>query len=447
MPQHFVHSKETRERELNPGPKIDRRRFLQLTSGGLAWCAAGPRLSFASSYRVGVGHRTDPYEATMAAIEACGEWPSASVAGRTVAIKPNLMSDEPADTGITTDPEVVRALVDLALRDGAVSVLIVEGSRGEAPFSECDYDFFSTYDPSGRVQLVDLNDQPDHLVKVPKGLAYRYIYMPDCIMGDDIFFISAGKLKTHMITLATLSMKNLVGLPRFDRYQVPSDPYWRVGLHERGIHQSIPDINMIRPIDFAVVDGIWGMEGKGPSWGDPIRMDLAFAGRNSLAVDRVCLEAMGISQQGVQYLQYASRKSLGPSTLSEISILGDSFTPHSFVIPNIPPVIGKPYVSPFFFSPGTKGSLNIIYTLSYPPCVVQMDIVRAFPYEPEMTQVRRIHDWTSKKPGWQFATWDGRDDNGQIVTEPGWYGVKISAKDYESLPWEMCGFSWIFVVL
>ncbi len=446
MPQHCVHLKETKEREPNPGPKIDRRRFLQLTSGGLALCAAGPRLSFASPYRVGVGHRTDPYKATIAAIKACGEWPSTSVADRTVVIKPNLIADEPADAGITTDPEVVRALVDLALRDGAKSILIVEGSQGEAPFSACGYDFFSTYDPSGRVQLVDLNDQPEQLVKVPKGLAYRYLYMPECVMRNDVFFISAGKLKTHSYTLVTLSMKNLVGLTRFDRYVIPSVPYWRAGLHERGIHQTIPDLNMIRPIDFAVIDGIWGMEGFGPTWGDPIRMNLAFAGRNSLAVDRVCLEAMGISQQGVQYLQYASRKSLGPSTLSEISILGDSFTPHSFVIPNIPPAIGKPYVSPLFFSPGTEGSLNILYTVSLPPCIVQMDIVRAFFYKPEMTQVRRIHDWTSKNPGWQFATWDGRDDNGQIVTERGRYGVRITAKDREdALPW-ICAFSWIHVV-
>jgi len=76
-----------------------------------------------------------------------------------------------------------------------------------------------------------------------------------------------------------------------------------------------------------------------------------------------------------------------------------------------------------------------------------MDIVRAFYYEPVMTHVRTIHDWTSKDPGWQFARWDGRDDDGQIVTEPGLYGVRIRAKDQEDSFTEMFAFSWIYVVL
>jgi len=449
MVKHFVHPiDDTKKRKLNLNPKIDRRRFLQLSSTGLAGWAARPSLSFASdAYRVGVAHRSDPYEATMVAVEACGEWPSASLAGRTVVIKPNLISDQPGDSGITTDAEVVRALVDLALEDGAANVLIVEASQGEAHFTPCGYDFFNTYDPGGRVQLVDLNDQPESLVRVPRGLAYLYLYMPECVLGDDIFFISAGKLKTHMYTKATLTMKNLVGASNKERYQLDEAPYWRSSLHERGIEQVILDLNLIRPIDFAVVDGIWAMEGYGPTWGDPLRMDLAFAGRNPLAVDRVCLGTMGMSQQEVLHLQYASQRSLGPSGLSEITILGDSFTPHSFVRPDTPPVIGKPYVFPFAFNPGTKDFVNFLYSLSDPPCLVRMDIVRAFYYEPVMTLVRTFHDWTSKDPGWQFARWDGRDDDGQIVTEPGLYGVRIRAKDQEDSFTEMFAFSWIYVVL
>jgi len=382
----------------------------------------------------------------MAAVEACGEWPPESLTGRTVVIKPNLITLDPADTGVTTDPEVVRAMVDLALRDGAENVLICEASQGEAPFTECGYDFFSTYDPSGRVQLVDLNDQPEQLVKIPNGLAYRYLYIPECLMGDDVFFISVGKMKTHFNTLATLSMKNLVGLTKAERY-TPTEFFNRIGHHDRGIEQTILDLNMIRPIDFAVVDGIWAMEGFGPTNGDPVRMDLVIAGRNSLAVDRVCLTAMDIPQSGLLHLSYASQRSLGPSSLSMISIQGDSFTPHSFLLPNTLPLVGKPAVFPFYFFPGTNNSVWFAYVLRRPPCIVRAEIVRAFFYTVELTRVRTIHDWTSKDPGLQFASWDGRDNEGEIVTEPGWYGVKISAKDHESLPFEMCGFSWIFVVL
>lgn len=447
MVKHCVHSEDTIEREPNSGPKIDRRRFMQLLSGGLVWCVTGPRLSFASSYQVGVGHRSDPYGAAMAAVESCGEWSSESLAGRTVVIKPNLVSPALADTGITTDPEVVRALVDLALRDGAEKVLIVEASQGAAPFTECGYDFFSTYDPSGRVQLVDLNDQPEQLVKVPNGLAYRYLFMPECIMGDYVFFISVGKMKTHYHTLATLSMKNLVGTTVSERYTPPGAASWRRSLHDRGVEQMILDLNLIRPIDFAVVDGMWAMEGLGPTLGDPVRMDLVIAGQNPVAVDRVCLAAMEISQQRVPYLYYASERYLGPSSLSNISILGDSFKPHSFLVPDTPPAVGKPAVFPLYFSPGINDSVKFAYTLTRPPCVVRVEIVRAFFYTIRLTLIRTIHDWTYKDPGFQFASWDGRDNAGEIVTEPGWYGVRITAKDDEDSYLEMCAFSWIFVVV
>lgn len=430
------------------GTKIERRRFLQLVSGGLAWCAAGPSRSFASPYRVGVSHRSDPYRATSEAVASSGEWPSGSLAGRTVVIKPNLITPDPADTGITTDPEVVRALVDLALQDGAEKFLIVEGSMGSAPFTECGYDFFSTYDPGGRVQLVDLNLQPEQLVKVPRGLAYGYLFMPECILGDDVFFISVGKMKTHFLTTATLSMKNLVGTTLMARYTDPEYYFWRDGLHGRGVDQSILDINLIRPIDFAVVDGIVAMEGHGPVEGDPVRMDLVIAGRNPVAVDRVCLGAMDIPQrEAVVHLQYASQRALGPSTLSEISIQGDSITPYSFLLPNTPPMVKKPYVYPFFFSPGKKNSVNIIYSLSRPPCVVRMDIVRAYFYTIDLTHIRTIHDWTALDPGFKWATWDGRDDEGAIVTEPGLYAVRIMAKEAEEALFETCAFSWIYVVL
>ena len=143
---------------------ISRRGFLQLVTAGLASTQA-PRLASASpSFPVGVGHLNDPYAATLRAVDACGQWPSASLIGRTVVIKPNLVYPGTAERPATTDPQVVRALVDLALQDGAAQILIVEGGPYGACFSECGYDFFDSYDPLGRVRLTDLNDCTETLV-------------------------------------------------------------------------------------------------------------------------------------------------------------------------------------------------------------------------------------------------------------------------------------------
>ncbi|MGD2179433.1 MAG: DUF362 domain-containing protein, partial [Anaerolineae bacterium] len=120
---------------------ITRRRFLQLAGAGVTWLAAGQRRACAARYPVGLSHLADPYAATLAAVNHV-EWPAAAVAGRRVVIKPNLVVPMTADTGVTTDPEVVRALVDLALGSGATKVSIVEGGLDGAHFSDCGYDFF-----------------------------------------------------------------------------------------------------------------------------------------------------------------------------------------------------------------------------------------------------------------------------------------------------------------
>ena len=44
----------------------------------------------------------------------------------------------------------------------------------------------------------------------------------------------------------------------------------------------------------AVIDGFEGMEGNGPVGGDPVVMQIALAGPDYLAVDRVAMETMGI---------------------------------------------------------------------------------------------------------------------------------------------------------
>lgn len=275
----------------NPGvgPGFTRRRFLQLMAGGLAWLAVGQGRACAARYRVGLGHLADPYAATLRAVEACSEWPAAAIADRSVVIKPNLVMPMVCETGVTTDPQVVRALVDLALEAGAAQVRIVEGGFGGANFSACGYDFFNDYDPNGRVALVDLNDEPVVFAQMPGGrMAYTELYMPELLLVDDVVFISAAKLKTHFHTHATLTMKNLMGLPPVERYRVPPEE-WRFAMHHRGISQVIVDLNLVRPVDFAVVDGIIGMEGDGPVEGTPVELGLVLAGRNPLAVDRVCL--------------------------------------------------------------------------------------------------------------------------------------------------------------
>jgi uncharacterized protein (DUF362 family) len=403
------------------GMRVNRRRFLQATTGAAAGLALLDQVDAAAAYRVGVGSSDDPYVATTRAIGASNQWPS--MAGKTVIIKPNLVNAAAPNTGATTDPQAVRAVVDKALAAGAARIRIVEYANGTNKWTSCGYDIFANYD--SRVSIADLGGLPLTFVSVPRGMAYLSVYLPSMLVASDVVFISVAKLKTHVNAVATLATKNLFGLPPIEPYQ-NSSVRGRFAMHDRGVAHATVDLNIARPVHYAVVDGVVGMEGDGPLAGTPKRMNLAFAGLNAIAVDRVCLLAMDVPQERVQHLDYAARKRMGPANLSEIEIAGDGFTPSRFKPATAQPLIEYPQQNPYTIVPSKGATTTITYGLDA-PCSVRVEITRNEDRRPAVQVVRTLHNWTNKQAGTHQLVWDGRDNNGNILPV-GTYVVRVGAR-------------------
>jgi uncharacterized protein (DUF362 family) len=380
-----------------------------------------------SGYVVGVGHSSQAYKAARTAIAASGQFPSAAMAGQTVVIKPNLVIAEPSTSGITTDPQVVRAIVDLALDAGAARIIIAEGSCVQpCPFGPCGYGFFQNYGPPGVISLVDLCQQADRLVPVgkPGGMVYQSMWLPTTVTGPGAIFISAAKLKTHLSVGATLSMKCLVGMAPPSIYTVPSQ--WpRQDLHYRGIAESIIDLNCARPIDFAVIDGIWGMQGEGPTSGTAIEAGLVFAGLNPTAVDLVALQAIQIAQVNVPYLHYAGSLGMGPTSVNDgITVTGDAYSPVPFTPAGTPPTVWHPNSNP---NPLKRGkSASISYKMPQ-ACYTRLEIIQDSDTTPGVTLVKTLHDWTARPAGVETMVWDGTADDGTPVA-PGVYLPRVQSQ-------------------
>ena len=419
----------------------DRRTFLRTGAGASAGALLLPGSVRSQGYSVGVGRDPSPYAATRRAIAACGEWPVA-LAGRTVIVKPNLVLAQPASSGATTDPGVVQAVVDLALAGGAAEVLIVDTSPSGAHFDGCGYGYFESYDPLGRVRLADLQGFPLVTAPVPGGLAYHSIDVPDVVLGEGVVFVSVAKLKVHKEAFVTLSTKNLFGLPAIDRYaSVP--PNGRFAMHDRGLSQAIVDINRVRPVHFAVVDGIWGMEGVGPLFGTPIRMDTVLAGRNPVAVDRVGVAAMGLPQWPARHLACAARFGLGPAGLDEITVAGDPLAPRPFALTALSPIIEYPRVSPSSFAPrrGERASAVVWYAER---CLRSVEVVRLHDDRPDVDLVRTLLPYDYRDAGYEMASWDGRDGNG-LLAAPGRYAVHLRAYGGRGQSRPADGVGWVTV--
>jgi uncharacterized protein (DUF362 family) len=221
--------------------------------------------------------------------------------GRAILLKPNLVEFEP-DSSINTHPLLVHAAFEAFRAAGAATVRIAEGPghrRNTLDLADAA-GYFSTI-PKFEDVFIDLNlDDVTRVHPVRQFSRIKKLYLPDTALGADLL-VSIAKMKTHHWVGATLSMKNLFGV-------VPSGIYgWPKNvLHWAGIDQSIADLYHAFPRQFAIVDGVVGMEGNGPIQGTPKRVGVVVAGRDPVAVDATCCRIMKIDPLRIGYLGLVS---------------------------------------------------------------------------------------------------------------------------------------------
>ena len=68
-----------------------------------------------------------------------------------------------------------------------------------------------------------------------------------------------------------------------------------------------------------VVDATTCMEGDGPVYGDKVTLNLLIAGTNTIAVDKICCELVGIGAEDVGYLKISQQEGED----SKVSICGE----------------------------------------------------------------------------------------------------------------------------
>ena len=131
-----------------------------------------------------------------------------------------------------------------------------------------------------KVRYVDLNTDDVRLTDLRSDFTnLRQLYFPETLFNADLL-VSMPKLKTHHWAGVTLSLKNMFGVIPGSVYGWPKN-----ALHWAGIHGSIFDINSSLPIpQFAIVDGIVGMEGNGPLQGQAKQSGVLILGHDLVAV-------------------------------------------------------------------------------------------------------------------------------------------------------------------
>jgi uncharacterized protein (DUF362 family) len=273
--------------------------------------------------------RVGSYQAEIASLmfESLGPF-GLQVKGKSVLLKPNLVGLDP-EGFINTHPTVIAAARECFLRMGASQVLVGDGPALDRD-TEAILESVKLREHLGPLRnvFVDLNLDDVQRVTFPtRASRLRELFLPKTCMGVD-FVVSMAKLKTHHWAGVTLSMKNMFGIVPGACYGWPKNV-----LHWAGIDRAILDINAAARPDFAIVDGIVGMEGNGPTQGQPKASGVLVFGNDPVAVDATCCRVMGLRPEGVKYLNQAGTM-LGHVQVDKIQQLGESIesTRSSFAV-------------------------------------------------------------------------------------------------------------------
>ena len=225
-------------------------------------------------------------------------------------IKVNFICTQTWDSGATTDPIVVEAIIK-KLKDLPLEIFVVES---DATMTNAD----KAYEATGMkemcqqngVEFLNLRYQKDKVkICIPNCETLGSITVPRIVTESAV--ISAAKLKTHMATKVTLGMKNMFGL-------LPDK--LKMKYHTKGISKVVVDINTALKPALTVIDGFVAMEGRGPTNGTPVKMDLIIAGKDVVATDATAARVMGFEPAEISHIRTAAQKGLG--NIDNIEIVG-----------------------------------------------------------------------------------------------------------------------------
>ncbi len=228
-----------------------------------------------------------------------------------VLVKVNFICDKTWDSGATTDPIVVEAIIRKVAGLG-LEVCVVESDAimTNADKASVKTGMMEMCERNG-VEFVNLRHLKDRVKRVvPNGEALKTVTVPRLVVESAV--VSAAKLKTHMATTVTLGLKNMFGL-------LPDK--FKAKYHAMGISNVIVDVNAaVKPV-LTVVDGFVGMEGHGPVDGNPVRMDLIVAGRDVVAVDATCCRVMEFDPHKIKHVRRAFERGLGQ--IDDVDVVGE----------------------------------------------------------------------------------------------------------------------------
>lgn len=298
-------------------------------------------------------------EATRQAIDSLGGITNFIKPGSKVLVKPNLLMAKEPEFGITTHPEVLRAVLRM-LKEISCKVIVGDGP---SVWGNQIQDVWQVYELTGTRKVC--SEEGVELVEFNKRRMRKKFPLSAWLDQCDAL-ISLPKFKTHDLTILTGAVKNLFGLVTGT---------YKTELHKNYFKRSdfakiLVDIYQETMPALTIIDAVVAMEGDGPASSGKLRdVGLVLAGSDCVALDSVLAKIMGLQPLDILTNKEAASRGLGIADLSSIDIMGEALSN----------VVVKDFLLPStsFKTKVPQPIVNIAKKLiKYYPCVEQDNCIK-----------------------------------------------------------------------
>lgn len=268
-----------------------------------------------------------------------------------VLLKPNLLLAKEPQYGITTHPQVLRAVIRL-LKELDCQIFVGDGPSVWAGEIE---NVDKVYRVSGTEAVCA--EEKVKLVKFDQR-RWRGKFPLASWLDECDYLVNLPKFKTHGMTILTGAIKNLFGLV--------SGTY-KTELHKNFFAKEdfarvLVDIYELARPALTLVDGIEAIEGEGPGTSGKLRqVGVILASSDAVAIDAILARIMGVEPSAVLTTQEAAGRNLGAGEFSQIEILGQ----------RLEDVIGAPFQLP--------ASTSLARSLPLPVVNLAKRLIRYYP--------------------------------------------------------------------
>ena len=247
-------------------------------------------------------HGTDYQDMTMRILESADLASIIGDTGKSVALKPNLVTTTPPEDGATTHAEILSGVIEYLQAHGFKDVSVMESAwvgartsdvfqicyhnrvceRYNVPFYDLKKDSYATYDAKGMdIDICDRAMKTDFMINLPV-------------------------LKGHAQTRITCALKNNKGV-------IPDHEKRR--FHTIGLHKPIAHLNTVCKNDFILVDNICG-DLDFEEGGTPVVMNRILCFTDPVLCDAFVCDTLGYSVDDIPYVRLSEQLGTGSADIA-----------------------------------------------------------------------------------------------------------------------------------